>query len=93
MPHDKYDEVRGRYRKKYTPYGVRVCAETWDEIMEYEDCTGVEDPGIDEVWVEVETHEGTLRAQFGDWIFEDSQGRHYPIEHEEKERIYEKIDT
>jgi len=36
---ERYDlPIRGRFRKQYQPYAVRICAETLDEIAKYDDC-------------------------------------------------------
>lgn len=84
---------KGHFQKQHRTYAVRITDDNLDEIRSYEDCTltrlgsQTETPGA--VRVEVQTHEGTLQAEPGDWIATDSQGRHYPIEHEEFTRIYE----
>lgn len=92
MPNTDDWPIRANFQKKYCPYGVRICADTFDEIKEYEDCTTVSDPGTDEIWVEIETREGTLTALWGDWIMEDSEGCHYPIADEEIGKTYEPIE-
>ncbi|WP_103029982.1 hypothetical protein [Salinibacter altiplanensis] len=84
--------IRGRFRKKYQPYAVRICEETLGEIAEYEDCKVVTDYETEEVRIKVQTSEGTLRALWGDWIAEDSQDEHYPVSHDEFRRIYEPIE-
>jgi hypothetical protein len=90
--------LRAQFQKGYKPYGVRVCEETLDEIAEYEDCeimaAGPEHPSLDPqefMGVVVQTREGSLKAEEGDWIMEDSEGRHYPIAHEELRQTYEPI--
>ena len=98
---EKHDwPIRGRFRKKYQPYAVRICEETLGEIAEYEDCTvmraGPHHPDDDEergdfLFVVVETTEGTLQIDEG-WIAEDSQGEHYPVSHDEFRRIYQPIE-
>lgn len=91
-PENEGELIRGRFRKRYEPYGVRITEETLDDIQSFGDCKVGHDPNLpNEYHVTVETHEGTLRASYGDWIFEDSQGRHYPIENEEVRRIYEVV--
>lgn len=84
--------LRGRLRKSYLPYAVRVRHETLDEISDYDDCTvGYNWQREDEsarYYVTVETRRGTQRASMGDWIFEDPEGRHYPVSHDEVRRLY-----
>ena len=85
--------LRSRFRKKFLPYGVRVCEETLDEIQGYNDCTVI--PESETVYgplaVQIETREGVLEADPGDWIMEDSEGHHYPIAHEELRTTYEPV--
>ena len=97
---ERYDwPIRGRFRKKYQPYAVRICEETLGEIADYDDCQvmragphwdGSEDEG-EFLCVVVHTSEGTLEIKDG-WIAEDSQGEHYPVSHEEFRRIYEPVE-
>jgi hypothetical protein len=83
---------RSHFRKKYQPYGVRICSDTFDEIAQYEDCVieWVESGGG--ICVTIETREGRLKAYDGDWIMEDSEGSHYPIADEEIRQTYEPVD-
>lgn len=87
---------RSRFRKKYQPYGVRICDETLDEIREYEDCSiirmGSQTSEPLSVEVQIRTREGHLKAKPGDWIMEDSEGHHYPIADEEIRQTYEPVD-
>jgi hypothetical protein len=83
--------VRSRFRKKYMPYGVRICDETLEEIRRFEDCIVVTAAKSGKKAVDIETREGPLRAQWGDWIMENSEGRHYPIAHEEFRKTYEPV--
>jgi len=85
---------RSHFRKKYQPYGVRVCEETIEEIRSYDDCSviqGSDFEGDPIYWVEIQTREGTLEANYGDWIMEDSEGHHYPIADEEIRQTYEPV--
>jgi hypothetical protein len=100
--HNEEDEEgewpdRGRFQKKYVPYGVRINEDTVEEIDDYEDCHVSYVPHKHvrngkqvayEIVVNVKTNGGELQASYGDWVFEDSQGRHYPVEHREAKRIY-----
>jgi hypothetical protein len=90
---ERYDwPIRGRFRKKYQPYAVRVCEETIDEIAEYDDCRIMRDEDGDPLGVEVRTTEGSLDIGMKGWVAEDSQGEHYPVSHDEFRRMYEPID-
>jgi hypothetical protein len=90
---EKYDwPVRSRFQKKYLPYGVRICDETLNEIRVFKDCKVVTAAENGRKAVVIETREGKLRARYGDWIMEDSEGSHYPIAHEELRKTYEPVD-
>jgi len=73
--------TEGYFHKLHKPYGIQVIPENWEAIKAFDDCTVISD--IRSWQVKVETNEGTLLANRGDWILEDSEGRHYPVEADE----------
>lgn len=82
--------TRGRFRKRFQPYGVRLTPETAEEIENYDDCRIMRDEDGDPIGAEVQTREGTLDdVGMGAWIMEDSDGCHYPIADEEIRQTYE----
>lgn len=83
--------IRGHFEKTHKRYGVRICADTWEEIGSYDDCTRVADTVYGGPLVEVETKEGVLEVGWGDWIFEDADGDHYPISHEQVQNEYRTV--
>ena len=44
------------------------------------------------VWIEVETLEGIMRADYGDWIIKGIKGEFYPSKHDIFEATYEKVE-
>jgi hypothetical protein len=63
-----------------------------DLIQEFDDCkVGYDHLRKGKYYVTIETREGTLKAGWGDWIMEDSEGRHYPIADEEIRQTYEPV--
>jgi len=91
---ERYDwPVRGRFRKKHQPYGVRICKDTLEEIKGYDDCAVISESETvyGGLLIQIETREGVLEADGGDWIMEDSDGRHYPIADEEIRQTYEPV--
>jgi len=85
---------RSRFRKKYQPYGVRICNENLDLIQDFDDCkVGYDHLREGKYYVTIETREGKLEAGWGDWIMEDSEGHHYPIADQEIRVTYEPVDA
>jgi hypothetical protein len=53
-------------------------------------CSGTAcDDGSKYKWVEVETLEGTHRADYGDWIIKGVKGEFYPCKHDILEMTYD----
>jgi len=73
---------------------VCICEETLEEIKGYDDCTVISESETvyGGLLVQIETREGVLEADEGDWIMEDSEGHHYPIADEEIRQTYEPVD-
>jgi len=83
---------RGRFRKSYHPYGVRICEATLEEIDDFDDCRVGYNHQLENKWyVTIETRGGEPRAYIGDWIMEDSEGHHYPIADDEIRQTYEPV--
>lgn len=67
---------------------AKVCREE-QEISYYDN--GVPEYEVLDVWVEIETLEGTMRASHGDYIIKGIQGEIYPCKPDIFKETYEEV--
>lgn len=92
MTPDMDNALSATFQKSYTPTGYKIVPYNFSIIEGFEDCRVMRDEDGTPLGVEVETTEGTLEVGVGEaWIFEDSEGEHYPISNEAVEQMYTPI--
>lgn len=86
-----------KYRKRPVVIEAVQCKEptTPDQIVEW--CgSGTRKCGVGDLsakqWIEVETLEGTMIANYGDWIIKGVSNEFYPCKPDIFEKIYKEID-
>ena len=84
-----------KFRKKPVVIEARQCVEPTDpqEIAAW--CKGKvcgEGACGEKVWIEIQTLEGVMKAQYGDWIIKGVNGEFYPCKPDIFEQTYEAIE-
>jgi hypothetical protein len=79
----------GRFRKK--PVEIEAVLWTGLNVVEVCDFIGGEIFFDNEMRIEIETLEGTMKANVGDWIIKGVKGEFYPCKPEIFDTSYEEI--
>ena len=83
-----------KYRKKPVVIeAVRWMGTNFNEMDEFlEGRYGYDEPTIGNARVVIQTLEGTMRADIGDWVIKGVQGEYYPCKPDIFEQTYEKVE-